>query len=257
MNDRYNIPNVEKAMRVLEHLSEHPNGRSIRELVDDLDIPKTGIYRLVTTLTNLEYLRCDNKSGRFQLTRKLLAMGNSIACPETLLEPSLEAMYELRDQCTETVQLNTIAGHHGVILEFIPALHPIRLMIDAGTRFELHCTAPGKAILAFMPEDQRNEILAKMDFPKHQENTISDRDDFIKELDRVRDCGYGIDISEGIISGLLCVSAPIFDHRSYPVAALTISAPSIRVTEKDLPALAEMTLPQARRISKRLGHGLV
>ncbi len=257
VNDRYNIPNLEKAMRVLEHLADHPDGRSVRELVDDLGFAKTGIYRIVTTLTNLDYLSCDRNSGRYRLTRKLLALGNSAICSDNIIELSLDEMYDLRDECTETVQLNTIAGHQGVILEYIPALHPIRLMIDPGTRFELHAAAPGKALLAFLPEAEREAIMKQMDFEKFQPNTIATRKAFRQELERVRKCGYGVDRSESAVAGLLCVSAPIFDRRNYPVAALTITAPSLRMSESDFPRLAEMVQAGTARISKRLGYGLV
>jgi DNA-binding IclR family transcriptional regulator len=257
MNDRYNIPSLQKAMRVLEHLAEHPDGRTIRELVEDLGLAKTGVYRIVTTLTNLEYLACERGTGRYRLTRKLLALGNSAVCSENILEHALDEMYDLRDECTETVQLNTIVGHQGVILEFIPALHPIRLMIDPGTRFELHASAPGKVLLAYLPKQERDEIMRTMKFQKYQKNTISSRARFRKELEKVRECGYGVDRGESAVAGVMCVSAPIFDRRDYPVAALTVTAPSLRMTEKDLPRVAKMVIPRAQRISKRLGHNLV
>jgi len=257
MNGRYNIPNLEKAMRVLEHLAAHPEGRTGRELVKDLGIPKTGIYRLTTTLANLDYLVSERDTGRFQLTRKLLALGNSAVCSENILEHALDEMYDLRDECTETVQLNTMVGHQGVILEFIPALHPIRLMIDPGTRFELHAAAPGKALLAYLPNGQCDAVLKKMKFEKFQKNTITNRAKFLKELETVRSKGYAVDRGESAVAGLLCVSAPLFDRRNYPVAALTITAPALRVSERDFPRLAEMVIPRARRISKRLGHGLI
>ncbi len=257
MNDRYNIPNLAKAMRLLEHLADHPDGRSVRELVDDLDIAKTGVYRIVTTLANLDYLSCDRNSGRYKLTRKLLALGNSAVCSENIIELSLDEMYDLREECTETVQLNTIVGHQGVILEYIPALHPIRLMIDPGTRFELHASAPGKALLAFLPEAECEAIMKQMSFEKFQPNTITERKVFREELEGVRECGYAVDRSESAVAGLLCVSAPIFDRRNYPIAALTITAPSLRVTEDDFPRLAKMVQARTARISKRLGYGLV
>lgn len=257
MNDRYNIPNLEKAMRMLEHIAEHPEGRTVRELVQDLGIAKTGIYRIATTLTNLEYLACDVSTGRYRLTRKFLALGNSAVCSEGIIEMSLDEMYDLRDECTETVQLNTIIGHQGVILEFIPALHPIRLIIDPGTRFELHCTSPGKALLAYLPEKERKEIMKAMKFEKFQPNTISDRNEFLKELEKIHKLGYAVDNSESAIAGLMCVSAPVFDRRNYPVAAITITAPAIRMAEEEFPRFAKMAIERARRISKRLGHNLV
>jgi len=257
MNDRYNIPSLQKAMRVLEHLAGHPDGRTVREVVDGLGVAKTGVYRIVTTLTNLEYLVCERNTGKYRLTRKLLALGNSAVCSENILEHALDEMYDLRDECTETVQLNTIVGHQGVILEFIPALHPIRLMIDPGTRFELHASAPGKVLLAYLPGQERDEIMRAMKFQKYQKSTISSRTRFRKELETVRRCGYGVDRGESAVAGVMCVSAPIFDRRDYPVAALTVTAPSLRMTERDLPCMAKMVIPRAQRISKRLGHNLV
>ncbi len=257
MNDRYNIPSLQKAMRVLEYLAGHPDGRTIREIMNDLGMAKTGVYRIVTTLANLEYLVCERNTGTYKLTRKLLALGNSAICSENILEHALDEMYDLRDECTETVQLNTIVGHQGVILEFIPALHPIRLMIDPGTRFELHASAPGKVLLAYLPGQERDAIMRAMEFQKYQKNTISSRTRFRRELATVRECGYGVDRGESAVAGVMCVSAPIFDRRDYPVAALTITAPSLRMTEADLPRVAKMAIPRAQRISKRLGHNLV
>lgn len=257
MNDRYNIPNLEKGMRVLEHLAGHPDGRTLKALVHDLGIPKTGLYRIATTLTNLEYLDYDRKTGLYRLTRKMLALGNSTVGSGSILELSLEEMYNLRDECTETVQLNTIVGHQGVILEFIPALHPVRLMIDPGTRFELHASAPGKVLLAYLPEVEAEEIMDQMEFTDFQENTITDRAKFREELAHVRESGYGVDRSESAVAGLFCVSAPIFDRHGRPAAALTVTAPAMRASEKDLPRLAEMTIPRAMNISKQLGYGLV
>jgi len=257
VNDRYNIPNVEKAMRVLEYLAGHPDGRTLRELVEGLGIPKTGMYRIATTLTNLEYLYYDRQTGRYQLTRKLLALGNNTVCSENIIGVAMEEMYNLRDECTETVQLNTIVGHQGVVLEFIPALHPVRLMIDPGTRFELHAASPGKAQLAYLPDAERDQIMEQMEFTNYQENTITDRAKFLKELQQVREQGYAVDRSESAVPGIMCVSAPIFDRHNYPVAAITITAPCMRITEEDLQGLAAMAIPAARRISKRLGHDLV
>jgi len=257
MNERYNVPSLEKGMRVLEHLAEHSDGRSLRELVEDLGLPKTGVYRTVTTLTNLGYLDFNSKTGCYKLTKKLLALGNNTVCSENIIELAMEEMYNLRDACTETVQLNTIVGHQGVILEYIPALHPVRIMIDPGTRFELHAAAPGKVLLAFLPEAERNEILEQMEFQKYQETTITDKTEFLAELETVREKGYGTDCGESAVAVAMCVSAPIFDQKNYPVAALTITALDMRLSKEDIPRLVEMIVPCTQRISKRLGYGLL
>jgi DNA-binding IclR family transcriptional regulator len=73
----------------------------------------------------------------------------------------------------------------------------------------------------------------------------------------VRACGYGVDRGESAVAGILCVSAPLFDRKNYPVAALTVTAPDLRMSERDFPRIAKMIIPRAQRISKRLGYGLI
>lgn len=80
---------------MLENIAEHQEGRSLRELVEDLSIPRTGVYRIATTLANLEYLDYNRESGRYCLTRKLLALGNNSVCSESIISLTLDEMYNL------------------------------------------------------------------------------------------------------------------------------------------------------------------
>ena len=251
---RYRIPSLERVFELLETLAKHPHGMTFTELIDGLKIPKSGAFRMLTTLMHLQYLTKDEVSGKITMTRKILALGNTAICQYNLIEEALPFMRQLRDETGETVQINTHLGAEGVVVDSVPSIHEVRIVVDQGARFGLHCSAPGKVILAWMPEPERERILAAMTFPRHTEATITDRMLFRKELEKVRKQGFGVDHAEGIVVGLNCVSCPILNHVNYPVAAMTVVAPSLRLPESSFSNVAKLIKPHALALSRRLGY---
>jgi len=254
---RYRVPSLERVLLMLETLARNPTGMTLMELVKELQIPKAGAFRIVTTLFHHNYIHRNEATGKITLSRKILAIGNSTICQYNMIEEALPFMRSLRNDTGETVQLNTHIGHEGVVLEQVPSIHEIRIVVDPGTRFGLHCSAPGKAILAFIPEAEREQILSKMPFPRRSPTTITDRREFHRELARARETGYATDRAEGIVIGLHCVSAPIFDQNAYPVGALTITAPAARMPVKVFPKFAISAMKHASQLSFKLGYKML
>jgi len=248
-SDRYIIPNLSKGLKVIEYLATHPEGLNMGEMAEGLSIAKSGIYRIVATLAKEGYIRKDDDSATYKLTRKLLVLGQNVVSQHNVTEISLPVMRELRDATGETVQLNTLAGLQGVVLEQMPSPNAIRIVVDPGTLFDLHCTAPGKAIMAFLPEAERDSLLAQLKLTKHSPTTITDREELKSELLSVAEVGYALDRAEGVVVGLHCVSAPILDEGGYPVAALTVTAPMMRMPEEEFSAAGRLTASYARKIS--------
>lgn len=251
---QYRVPSVERLFELLETLAKRPGGVTFPELVAGLRLPKSGAFRMLTTLVHLGYVAKDEASGRITLTRKILALGNSSICQYNLVEEALPFMRQLRDATGETVQINTHLGAEGVVVDSVPSRHEVRIVVDSGSRFGLHCSAPGKVLLAWMPEAERERVLAKMDFERYTEATITDPARFRKELDQVRRLGYGTDVAEGLVIGLHCVSCPVLNHFGEPVAALTVVAPAMRLPPPDFPKVAGLIRPLAHALSKRLGY---
>ena len=163
---RYLVPSVERLFELLETLAKRPGGATFPELVDGLKLPKSGAFRMLTTLMHLGYVAKDDTTGRITLTRKILALGNSSICQYNLIEEALPFMRQLRDATGETVQINTHLGAEGVVVDSVPSLHEVRIVVDSGSRFGLHCSAPGKVLLAWMPEPERERLLAAMSFER-------------------------------------------------------------------------------------------
>lgn len=254
---RYRVPSLERVLLVLEALARAPQGLGLMELARQLRLPKAGAFRIITTLLYHGYVQRDPATGRIALTRKILTLGNAAICQYDIIEQALPIMRRLRDATGETIQLNTHIGIEGLVLDQVPGLHEIRIVVDPGTRFGLHCSAPGKAILAFLPDAERDAILAAMPFPRRSPTTITDPLRFRAELERVKKQGYGVDRAEGIVVGLHCISAPVFDQSAYPVAALTVTAPAMRVPRGRFPAVAAIVVAHAAELSQRVGYRLL
>ena len=255
-SSRYHVPNLERALVMLEFLAKKPYGVSMTEIVDALGFPKNSVFRIATTLVNHGYLSRDNETKKFALTKKLLSIGETAVCEEHIIEASLDIMRRLRNELDETVLLGTLLESEGVVLEQAPGGHPFKFMVDLGTRFKIHCSAPGKAILAYLPEDECEAVLNKISFTRFNERTIVTKPALREELKTVRDKGYAPDFAEEFES-VHCIGAPILDKQGYPVASIWITGPSTRIPEKRFDEIGGMVREYADFISERLGYGIL
>ncbi len=251
--DRYHIPSLTRALRLVEFLSGQPRGVTLTELVEGLQLPKNSVFRITQTLLDNGYLIRNENTMRFKLTKKFLAFGLSAVSDENIIENAIDIMRHLRDITDTTAYLGTLYGNEGVMIEQAPGGHPFRLSVDLGTRFQLHCGAGGKAMLAFMPEDERENLIKRMTFVRHNERTITVLKAFRKELAQIRRCGYSVDRAEQF-EGVHCVGAPVMDQSGSVVAALWISGASISLSAKMFKEYGPIVREHAQRISARLGY---
>jgi DNA-binding IclR family transcriptional regulator len=251
----YHVPNLERALVIMEFLAQNP-GSGVSCIAEALKLPKNSVFRITMSLLRHGYLLRDDATKAFFLSRKLLALGYAATNKHTVVENSLDVMRELRDLTRETVLLGTLLSTEGVVLEQVFGSHPFKFMVDAGTRFSLHTSAPGKALLAFLPEKDRESVLKSIKLTRYNERTLTTIEAMRAELDEVRRCGYGLDRAEEL-DGVHCVGAPILDHNNYPVASIWMTGPSSRVPAEAFPKIGAMVTEHAARISSRLGNGAV
>lgn len=250
--DRYHVPNLNRAFLILETLAQYPRGLTLSEITEILNLPKNSVFRITGTLLDREYLLRDEASKRFSLSRKLLTLGYGAISEYNLVEKSLDIMRQLRNATGETVLLGSIIGLQGVVLELVPGSHPVKFLIDPGTKFPLHTSAPGKAMLSFLPPSEFEEVFAKMELKRYTENTITNRAQFCKELETCREKGYFWDKGEELL-GLNCIAAPILDAHKYPVASVWTTGPADQIPVKDFDKIGKVVREHAVRISSRLG----
>jgi len=244
-------PGVDRALEILEHLGSASGGLTLSEMSAQLGFPKNAVFRITNTLKTRGYLARDEKTLKFRLTDKLLRVSQPRVERKGLIEVSMEAMRELRDECRETVQIGRRFGDEGVILEQVEGLHPLRISVDAGLRFPLYNNGPGKLLLAFQPDAQRAATIKRLTLSPSTPRTITDKQDLARECDRIREQGYSTDFAEAD-EGIHCIAAPIVDPQGEILATIWISAPSRRLPRS---TFAEVSVPVRRageRISARL-----
>jgi DNA-binding IclR family transcriptional regulator len=254
--ENYQVPSLDRALTILELLARHHDGMRMREISETLSLPANSVFRITGLLEERGYLLRDGEDMRYRLSRKLLSLGYAAIGEDKLIEHALDVMQSLRDETQETVLIGIRLELEGIVLEQIAASQPVKFLVDPGTRFPLHTSAPGKAILASLPAGERDLLLGKMAFKRYTPQTIRTRAQLETVIEDARRKGYGIDRSEEI-EGLHCVGSAILNHRGYPIAAIWVTGPSFRFPESAFERIGKKVALAAGQISRRFGHQLL
>ena len=244
------VPALQRGLAMVEFLAGLPTGATLSELAAELGISIASIFRLAGGLEELGYIRRDEKTKRYAVTQKLLLLGQPHSGHRSLDECALEPMRRILAATGETTQLCCLAEADCVMLEQLPALHPFKYIVDLGSRVPIHCCAPGKAILAFLPDDALDAVLPRLKFEKHTERTILSRKALLVELERVRACGYALDRGEHF-DGIHCVAAPLLDRHGHTIAAITIAGPAARIPTNRFAQIGQTIIAAASDAARR------
>jgi IclR family pca regulon transcriptional regulator len=232
----------------------------VSELSRGLELSRSTVHRYVATLAKLGYLQQDPDSKRYRLGPKVLDLGFSALNSMDLLEVSAPHLRRLSDETQRTVNVAILDGTDVVYIERCRAARPgqqeIDLNLHVGARLPAYCTAMGKAILAFVPEEQLEELIARIDFVPRGPNTLTDPKAFREELAKIRVAGIAIN-DEELAYGLRSIAAPIYSQSGDVLAALNLAIHRTIVTMDELverfaPAVTET----ASAISLSMGHRL-
>jgi IclR family KDG regulon transcriptional repressor len=253
MSNNYIVQPVYKALRVLRVLGDERRELALSEICYRVDLPKTTVFRYLQTLCACGFVMHDPDTDLYRIGLRVWELGQSVHEPLRMREFALPVMRDLRDQFNETVNLGVLNGLDVVYLEIIESRRSLRMQAQLGGRDPIYSTALGKAVLAFMPEDQW-QVHLPPDLTPRTERTIVSRAMLHKALARVRECGFALDDEENE-EGARCIAAPIFNYQCQVAAAVSLSAPASRMTDRLLPKTAAAVIQAADEISKRLGHG--
>lgn len=251
----YHVPNLERALDIIALLSDYPQGLSQRDIQEKLDISKNSIYRIIMTLVNHGYVSRSDDERTFYLTRKLMMLGSKAMGDKSLASACIDEMYRLRDQLQFSIYLGVLEGSEGVIIEQVTGGSPFKFAVDLGARFQLHCGAPGKALLAFLPKEDREKLIARLDLVRYNSRTLTSIKSIQKECINILDRGYAIDRAEQY-EGCHCVGTCILDHNGNPIGMMWMSGPSITLTEERFEEIGLALYDAAMRISASFGYGL-
>jgi len=246
------VQSVDRALAILGIVSQH-NQIGITDICKALDLNKTTVYRLLSTLMNNGYIEQVKGSNKYRCTFKLFEMGNKRIQDLDLLEEAKPALEKLADLTKETVHLVVEEGTEIVYIHKVESTNTIRMHTWVGKKNPMYRTAVGKAILAFSDKEKAIDIWNKSEIVQNTPYTITNINDFLEQLVLVRKNGYAIDNEETEI-GIRCVAAPILDFSKNVIGALSISIPTIRFPENEIEVYGNHVKKCSEVISKKLGY---
>lgn len=252
---KYSAPSLERGLEILDYLARHPSGKGQVEIAQAIKCPVSSVFRITLTLEKAGWLERDPETKVFRHTHKMLMLGQQALSEFNLVGSAIPVMSELRDDLGDTILIGVLNGTEIIVLEQALGSQLFRFSVNAGHRIKVHCSAPGKAILAHLNKVQAERVIDQLDFRRFNENTITSAKEFRAELQKVRELGYAEDKGEEY-AGIYCVGSTVFDRTGSPVASIWVTGPSMRVTPEMIPDIGAKMRAGALRISKRMGYSV-
>ncbi|MBD3306259.1 helix-turn-helix domain-containing protein [candidate division KSB3 bacterium] len=247
------LKSVEKALQILETFSMRRPELSVVELEEMLPLPKVSIYRFLRILRKRGFISRNPHTRKYRLGIKVFELGSIVLRNMELRKAAFPLIENLSKRSGETVHLGVLDGKEAVSIEGAESGYSLRISLPIGKRVYLHSTGIGKAILAFLDEEDVEEVLEEKGLPRFTEQTITDPKVLMAELQLIRERGYAVDNEENE-PGVRCVAAPILDSSQQVMASVSISGPSVRITDAKIPSLAKMVIETSHTISRALGY---
>jgi DNA-binding IclR family transcriptional regulator len=248
----YNITALQRGLRLLQLFSESPHGLTAKQVAGRSRLPVSTVHRFLANLAGTGFLNCGG-DGVYHLGIACFAIGHAALGQLDIRRVSLPYLEELNRQTRETIHLTVRHGLTAVYVDKLDSPEQLRIHSRIGAAVPLYCTAVGKVMLAYMPDDERNKVLPQLTLERLTPNTAGNLQELKAELYRVRKNGYACDLEEHELH-IRCVAAPIWDHAGSVNASLSITAPMVRMAVTRLRQLAPLIQSAGLQISRELGY---
>ncbi|NJP99512.1 IclR family transcriptional regulator [Streptomyces zingiberis] len=249
------VPAVTRALDILELFLDGDGTLSAPEITRKLQLPRTTVHELVTTLAARNYLvAVADQPGRYRLGVRAYQLGSRYEEQLDLAAEGRQVARGVAETCDETVHVAILEGTDVIYIAKVDSTHAVRMVSAAGRRLPAHCTSVGKMLLASLPEREWERL-----FPDGREltamtaNSITSPPELRRQLAAVRERGIAVEHRESN-PDVTCVAAPVRDSAGQVVAALSISVPMIRWSEERHIELSELAAKGAVELSGRLGY---
>jgi IclR family acetate operon transcriptional repressor len=248
------VQSLTRALGLLNALARHDQGLGLSEAAKETGLAVSTAHRLLSTLQHENFVRFDPERSVWMIGVQTFIVGSAFLRARELTGVARPLMRQLMERSGETVNLAVEEGGEAIYVAQIECRKTMRAIARPGGRAAMHCSGVGKALLAAMPEDEVERIIALRGLPAATAKTITTPAGLRAELQAIRERGFAIDEEENAI-GLRCVAAPVFDENGKPVAAISLSGPTARIGDDLLLSLGEAVLDAARQITSGLGGG--
>ena len=216
------VPSTIRAMQVLELLVRLKRGASVSEISRNLMLPKSSTFLVLKTLEQGGYLRRSAQSRKFYFGLRLVSLCRNVLDDLDLRDVARPILNKLMRQTGIIVHLAVLEGNEAIIIDRVEPLGSSAGADWIGRRLDVNCTGVGKALAAFLPDGQFEEVITAKRFARHNDNTIVTIRGLKRELAKVREQGYALDDEEDEI-GVRCIGVPILGSDQRALAAISFA----------------------------------
>jgi IclR family transcriptional regulator, acetate operon repressor len=237
-----------KGLRLLVALGDHPEGSGVSQLARDVQVPVSTAHRLLAGMVPLGFVSFDPERRRYSLGLRAFELGQRVASARRLTDVALPTMRRVTGATGETTLLAVLSGEDALYVERTEGRHLARIWGAPGVRGAPQYTSLGKCLLAFLPAEEREEILSHLRLERLTPRTLTDAGELREELLRTRERGYATNDEEHE-EGVRAVGVPVIDRRGRPAAALSVATLTFRHSMQDL----EEFVPLLREAAGEIG----
>ncbi len=251
-NNASRVQVLDRALDLIELLATSENGLSISELSAATGLPKSTVHRILSTYASRHYIEKDAETSIYRLGHKFVEIASLYLNKIVLKTEAAPIMHELATTFNGISYLGVLENNEVMYLERAEQFNSLRLYTQIGKREPIYCTALGKVLMAFLPDQEFEHIAQQLSYKPYTDNSITNYSDFKKEVMRVRSQGYAVDREEHTI-GSSCLAVPIFDYTRKVMAAMSISAHSLFEHYSESAIFSKMH-DASIELSRRMGY---
>ena len=251
----YVIRSVNNALELLEQFNGNRDELGVTELSKRLNLHKNKVFRLLATLETKGYIEQNKATENYRLGVKSLEVGQTFLKQLGLVRQANPFLKEIVKECHEMAYLGTIRQNSVICLDMEEANQAVEVTNHVGLRFPIHCTAIGKAQIAYATEEELEKLGILDNMERFTPNTIVNKVEFIKHIKEVVRRGYALD-NEEYSPGVRCVAVPIRDYTGRVVGGISVPGPSFRMTDELVKGkIIPVVKDAGEKASKSLGFG--
>ncbi|HWK23367.1 MAG TPA: IclR family transcriptional regulator [Ureibacillus sp.] len=246
------IRSVDRAIDLLDCFTADQSSLTIDEIIKKTSLAKATAYRLLYTLEKRGLIKYNQATFRYSLGLKVLEYAGFLQQELDVRNVANDLLIELQESIHQTVMM--VIPEDDTMVYVFSRENPNGLKFSSflGQRRPMNYGVVGKIFMAYAREEQRERLL-NLEMPKHTENTVTDRETIIKQLESIQDEGLFVEMEETNI-GVNALSAPVFNSQGECIAAIGIVGPSVQLVNDELEKCKSALKEIANQISERMGY---
>lgn len=246
------MPALERGLRILELLPKSRGGLTLSQLTRYLALPKSSVHCLLHTLQDAGYVYRHSESGKYRVSLRVCALAQMALNGIGLREQAKPYLQNLAKAIHMTVHLAVMEQGACILIEKVSPPEVTRIATWTGKHLSLHCTAVGKALAAYLPEEQLDALIREQGLLRHNDNTICSLHRLKRELAIIRQRGYALDDEEEELN-VRCLGAPILDEKGQAIAAISLVGTTAQVHDGNVDQLARQLVATVAEIAQHVG----